>query len=195
MTKTASAADVILPPTSWGGHEGVSATAGCGFQRFLEMVELKWDLKTDRQITSGITTRMGYPACYNSTREIWDELRHLYPNFYGATYEKMGELGLIQWPCRDTSSADQGTSYLFKEKLDTPNSLVRFFICGWVAPISKLTDECPMVLSTVCEVGHYFCRSMTDNCVALVALADEPDYTQISTEDAKRLGIEDEALA
>ncbi|SPX12773.1 formate dehydrogenase-H subunit alpha [Escherichia coli] len=39
------------------------------------------------------------------------------PDFYGATYEKMGELGFIQWPCRDTSDADQGTSYLFKESL------------------------------------------------------------------------------
>ncbi len=43
-----------------------------------------------------------------STQEIWDELRHLCPDFYGATYEKMGELGFIQWPCRDTSDADQG---------------------------------------------------------------------------------------
>lgn len=57
---------------------------------------------------------MGYPMHYNNTQEIWDELRHLCPDFYGATYEKMGELGFIQWPCRDTSDADQGTSYLFK---------------------------------------------------------------------------------
>ena len=31
-----------------------------------------------------------------------------------------------------------------------------------------------MVLSTVREVGHYSCRSMTGNCAALAALADEP---------------------
>ncbi len=43
------------------------------------------------------------------------------------------------------------------------------------------------------EVGHYSCRSMTGNC-ALAALADEPGYAQINTQDAKRLGIEDEAL-
>ena len=45
-----------------------------------------------------------------------------------------------------------------------------------------------MVLSTVREVGHYSCRSMTGNCAALAALADEPGYAQINTEDAKRLG-------
>ena len=194
MTKTAAAADVILPSTSWGEHEGVYTAADRGFQRFFKAVEPKWDLKTDWQIISEIATRMGYPMHYNNTQEIWDELRHLCPDFYGATYEKMGELGYIQWPCRDESEADQGTSYLFKEKFDTPNGLAQFFTCDWVAPIDKLTDEYPMVLSTVREVGHYSCRSMTGNCAALAALADEPGYAQINTADAERLGIEDEAL-
>ena len=126
-------------------HEGVFTAADRGFQRFFKAGEPKWDLKTDWQIISEIATRMGYPMHYNNTQEIWDELRHLCPDFYGATYEKMGELGFIQWPCRDTSDADQGTSYLFKEKFDTPNGLAQFFTCDWVAPIDKLTDEYPMV--------------------------------------------------
>ncbi len=88
-----SAADVILPSTSWGEHEGVFTAADRGFQRFFKAVEPKWDLKTDWQIISEIATRMGYPMHYNNTQEIWDELRHLCPDFYGATYEKMGELG------------------------------------------------------------------------------------------------------
>lgn len=50
---------------------------------------------------------MGYPMKYDNTQQIWDELRQLCPNFFGATYEKMGELGYVQWPCRDESEADQ----------------------------------------------------------------------------------------
>lgn len=56
MTKTASAADVILPSTSWGEHEGVFTAADRGFQRFFKAVEPKWDLKTDWQIISEIAT-------------------------------------------------------------------------------------------------------------------------------------------
>lgn len=67
MTKTASAADVILPSTSWGEHEGVYTAADRGFQRFFKAVEPKWDLKTDWQIISEIATRMGYPMHYNNT--------------------------------------------------------------------------------------------------------------------------------
>jgi len=194
MTKTAAVADVVLPTTSWGEHEGVYTAADRGFQRFFKAVEPKWDLKTDWQIISEIATRMGYPMLYDNTQQIWDELRQLCPGFKGATYEKMGELGYIQWPCRDESPEDQGTSYLFAEKFDTPNGLAQFFTCDWMAPIDKLDDDYPLVLSTVREVGHYSCRSMTGNCAALSALADEPGYVQINTEDAARLGIEDEAL-
>lgn len=194
MTKTAAAADVILPSTSWGEHEGVYTAADRGFQRFFKAVEPKWDLKTDWQIISEIATRMGYPMHYDNTQQIWDELRHLCPTFLGATYEKIGEMGYIQWPCWDESEADQGTSYLFKERFDTPNGLAQFYTCDWVAPIDKVTAEYPMVLSTVREVGHYSGRSMTGNCAALVALADEPGYAQLNTDDAERLGIEDDAL-
>lgn len=194
MTKTAAVADVVLPTTSWGEHEGVYTAADRGFQRFFKAVEPKWDLKTDWQIISEIATRMGYPMHYDNTQQIWDELRHLCPDFLGATYEKMGELGYIQWPCRDESEADQGTDYLFEKEFSTPNGLGQLYTCDWVAPIDKLTEEYPLVLSTVREVGHYSCRSMTGNCAALAALADEPGYAQINTADAKRLGIEDEAL-
>lgn len=67
MTKTAAAADVILPSTSRGEHEGVYTAADRGFQRFFKAVEPKWDLKTDWQIISEIATRMGYPMHYNNT--------------------------------------------------------------------------------------------------------------------------------
>nr|WP_290334504.1 hypothetical protein [Raoultella ornithinolytica]MDN3785696.1 hypothetical protein [Raoultella ornithinolytica] len=50
------------------------------------------------------------------------------PELYGATYEKMGELGYVMWPCRDGPHRP-GTSYLFKEKFATPNGLAQFFTC------------------------------------------------------------------
>ena len=194
MTKTAAAADVILPSTSWGEHEGVYTAADRGFQRFFKAVEPKWDLKTDWQIISEIATRMGYPMHYNNTQEIWDELRHLCPDFYGATYKKMGELGYVMWPCRDESDADQGTSYLFKETFSTPSGKAQFFTCDWVAPGDKLSEQYPLVLSTVREVGHYSCRSMTGNCAALQSLADEPGRIQMHPADAERAGIADRQL-
>lgn len=194
MTKTAAVADVVLPATSWGEHEGVYTAADRGFQRFFKAVEPTGNVKPDWQIISEIATRLGYPMQYQNTQQIWDEMRGLCPDFFGATYEKMGELGYIQWPCRDEAMDDLGTQWLYKDKFDRPGGLAAFFTCEWHPPVDKVTEEYPLVLSTVREVGHYSCRSMTGNCSALVTLADEPGFMQIHTEDARSAGIEDNHL-
>lgn len=146
-----------------------------GFQRFYKAVEPVGDVKPDWEIISLMSTAMGYPMHYNNTKEIWDELRELCPIYYGATYEKMADLAYIQWPCRDVADSDQGTEYLYDGGIfDTPNGKGQFYTCEWRAPIDQVSDDYPMVLATVREVGHYSCRSMTGNCKALAALADEP---------------------
>ena len=55
--------------------------------------------------------------------------------------------------------------------------------------MEDLSEEFPLILSTVREVGHYSCRSMTGNCRALAALADEPGFVQMNDQDAKELGV------
>ena len=186
MNKTALHADVILPATSWGEHEGVYSCADRGFQRFRKAVEPKGNVKPDWQIISEISTAMGYAMNYNSTNEIWDEMRNLCPNFSGVSYERLEELGGIQWPC--PTEDHQGTSYLYKDnKFNTPSGKGNLFAAEWRPPMELTDDEYPLCLSTVREVGHYSVRTMTGNCRALQQLADEPGYVQIKLEDAKNL--------
>lgn len=193
MTKTAEQADVILPATSWGEHGGVFTCADRGFQRFEKAIEPMYDVKRDWEIISLIATEMGYPMHYENNQEIWDELRELCPLFYGATYEKMGELGHVQWPCLTLD--DPGTPYMYKDlKFATPSGKGQLFATPWRAPAEKPDAEYPLVLCTVREVGHYSCRSMSGNCAALKTLADEPGFVQINPADAEKLGVRDQAL-
>ena len=195
MTQTAAEADVLLPATSCAEHEGVYSAADRGFQRFYKAVEPTGNVKDDWEIISLIAQAMGYPMHYNNTQEIWDELRSLCPIYKGATYEKMEGLGYIQWPCTDEGAEDQGTSYLYKGQIfDRPNGKAEFFACDWEPPMEVVSEEFPLVLSTVREVGHYSCRSMTGNCRALAALADEPGFVQMNDQDAKALGIKNNDL-
>lgn len=193
MNKTALHADVILPATAWGEHEGVFSCADRGFQRFRKAIEPKGDVKPDWQIISEIATSMGYPMSYNNTKEIWDEMRGLCPNFTGASYERLEELGGIQWPCPDENHP--GTSYLYKgNKFSTPSGKAKLFAAEWRSPLETPDKEYPLVLSTVREVGHYSVRTMTGNCRALQQLADEPGYLQINLKDAEKIGIDDQEL-
>lgn len=195
MNKTALHADVILPATSWGEHDGVYSCADRGFQRIRKAVEPKGDVKTDWDIICRVSTAMGYPMQYNNTKEIWDEMRSLTPSFFGATYEKMEKLGCIQWPCRSESDEDKGSMFLHKDgNFSTDNNRGKLFATEWRPPYEIEDDEYPFSLSTVREVGHYSVRTMTGNCRTLSQLEDEPGYLQINYKDAQKLGIEDNEI-
>jgi formate dehydrogenase major subunit len=188
MNKTALFADVILPATAWGEHDGVYSSADRGFQRMRKAVEPKGDVKPDWEIFSLMATAMGYPMKYNNTEEIWNEMRELCPLYFGATYEKIERLGSVQWPCPDMDHP--GTPYLYAgNKFDTPSGKGFLFASEWRPPLERPDEEYPLVLSTVREVGHYSCRTMTGNCTSLQTLADEPGFLQINSLDAAKYGI------
>lgn len=188
MTKTAEMADVILPATSWGEHEGVYTSADRGFQRFYKAVEPQGNVLPDWQIISRMAQAMGYPMHYANNEAIWDELRALCPLYAGASWGKMADLGYVQWPCPDESHP--GTPYLYEgNHFSRPSGKGILFACDWRPPVEPVDKEWPLVLCTVREVGHYSCRSMTGNCHALSAQADEPGRVQINLEDARSLGI------
>jgi len=193
MTKTAEQADVLLPATSWGEHGGVFTCADRGFQRFEKAVEPQYNVKRDWEIISLIAREMGYPMHYDNNQQIWDEMRELCPLFYGVTYEKMGDMGHVQWPC--PTLEHPGTPWLYQNnKFATPDGKGHLFAAPWRAPAEQTDAQYPLILSTVREVGHYSCRSMTGNCAALQTLADEPGFVQIHPVDADALGVQDRQL-
>ncbi len=193
MTKTAEQADVLLPATSWGEHGGVFTCADRGFQRFEKAIEPTYNVKRDWEIISLLASEMGYPMHYDDNQQIWDEMRELCPLFYGVTYEKMGEMGHVQWPCPTLNHP--GTQYLYEDnQFATPDGKGHLFAAPWRAPAEIPDADFPLVLCTVREVGHYSCRSMTGNCAALQSLADEPGFVQINPTDAELLNIRDQQL-
>ncbi|WP_414147938.1 formate dehydrogenase subunit alpha [Erwinia sp. BNK-24-b] len=193
MTKTAELADVLLPATSWGEHEGVYTSADRGFQRFYKAVEPQGDVLPDWEIISRVAQEMGYPMRYANNEAIWNELRALCPLYTGATWEKMAGFGYVQWPCPEESHP--GTPWLYEgNHFSRPSGKGQLFACDWRPPVEPTDSQWPLVLCTVREVGHYSCRSMTGNCHALTAQADEPGKVQINTVDARQLNISDGEL-
>lgn len=99
----------------------------------------------------------------------------------------------MQWPCTDVASP--GTEYLYEgNKFQTASGKGLLFAAEWRAPIEQVDADYPLGLCTVREVGHYSCRSMSGNCVALQTLADEPGYVTIHPKDASELRVKDQQL-
>ncbi|MEG1493030.1 MAG: formate dehydrogenase subunit alpha [Gordonibacter sp.] len=198
MTQTTALADVVLPATSWGEHDAVFTASDRSFQRTTAALPPKGECRHDWEIFADLSTRMGYPMAYRDTEEIWNEVRSLCPQFAGATYEKMAGLGYAQWPVFAEAADDpnnNGTPELFEGgTFTTPDGKGHLCAAEWRPPTEEPDDAYPLVLCTVREVGHYSCRSMTGNCKALAALADEPGYVSISPQDADARGIDEEQL-
>ena len=193
MNKTTLYADVILPATSWGEHEGVYSSADRGLQKFNKAVEPVGDIKPDWQIICDLASAMGYEMHYNNTKEIWDEMRGLSPKFAGATYEKMESLNGVVWPC--PTEDHPGTPYLYENnEFSTPSKKGILFASEWRPTQESPDSEYPLSLCTVREIGHYSVRTMTGNCRALQQLEDEPGKIWINPKDAKKLNIKDGQL-
>ena len=48
---------------------------------------------------------MGFPMHYRHPSEIMDEIARLTPTFAGVSFERLDELGSIQWPCNEKAPA------------------------------------------------------------------------------------------
>ena len=116
-------------------------------------------------------------------------MRELCPLFYGVTYEKMGDMGHVQWPCPTLDHP--GTPYLYKDnQLRHPNGQ-RAAVCRRRGAHRRRRpdDEYPLVLCTVREVGTLF-LPLNDRQLrrAAKSLADEPGRVQMNPADAHTTG-------
>lgn len=184
-----------MPATCWGEHEAVYSSCDRRFQRVHKLVEPDPNLKTDWEILCEVATAMGYPMHYNNTEEIWNEMISLAPKFFGATYEKLEANHGIQWPCWSQDPEDKGTQYLHAgAEFATADKKGHFYFFPFTPVKEKETEEFPLSLSTVREVGHYSVRTMTGNCRLLRSLADEPGFITMNPEDCEALGIKEGEL-
>ena len=120
------------------------------------------NVKTDWEILCLVATAMGYPMHYNNTEEIWDEMISLSPKYYGATYEKWkpttafsGPATLATRKIRVQNSSHEGATF------NKPEGKGHFYFFPFTPVKEKETEEFPLSLSTVREVGHYSVRTMT----------------------------------
>ncbi len=195
MNKTCQYADAILPGTAWGEYEGVYSSCDRGFQRVRKLIEPPEGVREDWQIICDISSAMGYPMRYKDSEDIWEELLTVAPNFAGATYEKMDELGSIQWPVRKRNMHDAGTHFLHKGGVfASADGKGRFYATEWRPPAELENEEYPLSFTTVREVGHYSVRTMTGNCRMLSSLEDEPGWIQMNPDDCEELGIKEGEL-
>ena len=104
--ETAKYAHVFLPGTSFLEKDGTFTNAE---RRISPVRKVMPPLagKEDWEVTVALSNALGYPMDYKHPSEIMDEIARLTPTFTGVSYQRLDELGSIQWPCNE--AAPEGT--------------------------------------------------------------------------------------
>jgi formate dehydrogenase (NADP+) alpha subunit len=192
LTETAQLADVVLPARSWGEVEGTYTNTDRRIQRARKAVEAHPNTKEDWEILCELSTRMGYLLVYNSSHEIWDEVRRLAWEMYGGiSYERLEQEYSIHYPCPDENHP--GTLILHERFHQTIEQTKKapFVPVEYTPPLELPDSDYPFTLTTGRRYESYNTHSQTRHYAAGVKVKQTEETVDIHPDDAKALGIED----
>ena len=185
MTETAEMAHVVLPGATFAEKDGTFSNTERRVQRVRKAIEPIGDSKADWVIICELAKKMGAQGFdFNSPSEIMAEINHLTPSYGGITYERLEELGSLQWPCPTVDHP--GTAFLHKGKFARGQG--KFFALPFKEPAEMPDDEYPFTLTTGRLMFHFHTGSMTRRSAKLNSEVPEA-YVEINVDDAQKIGL------
>ena len=182
LNETSKFAHVFLPGTSFLEKDGTFTNAERRINRVRPVMVPKTG-KDEWQVACEIAQAMGYDMHYQHPREIMDEIAAVTPTFAGVSFQKLDELGSVQWPCND--KAPEGTPIMHAEEFVRGKG--KFVLTPFVATRERSTRRFPLVLTTGRILSQYNVGAQTRR-TANVAWHPE-DVLEIHPHDAEDRGI------
>ena len=192
INETGEMADVILPATSFAEKDGTFTNTDRRVQRCRAAVppvgnsRPDWEILADlgRRLEQRLGVQLSAGFEYDHPRDIWEEMRHVTPDFWGIDYDRLEREGGVHWPC--PSFDHPGTPFLFAEEF--PRGKGKFWEVTY-GTNSELPDaEYPFNLSTGRVLYHWSGSTMTgrSNLEQIY-----PEATcEIHPADAEKLGLQ-----
>src|SRR3977135_2438066 len=128
---------------------------------------------------------MGYPMHYDHPSQIMDEIASVTPTFTGVSFDKLDEVGSVQWPCNE--QAPDGTPIMHVDAFT--RGLGRFVPTTVVPPHERRPRRLPRILTTGRIRSQYTVGAQTRR-TANIAWHQE-DVLEIHPHDAEVRGIRD----
>jgi formate dehydrogenase major subunit len=150
LNETAKFAHVFLPGSSFLEKDGTFTNAERRISRVRKVMEPKSGY-ADWEITQLLSNAMGYPMNYAHPAEIMDEIARLTPTFTGVSFERIDQLGSIQWPCN--AQHPTGTPTMHVDAFVRGKG--RFLVTEYVPTHEKVNAQYPLILTTGRILSQY----------------------------------------
>lgn len=189
MTKTAELADVVLPGSaSWCESEGTVTNSERRVQRVRKAINSPGNAHDDVQIIVDLAREMGHDWRYGSNEDVWDELRSLSPMHAGMSYQRLAELGGIQWPCFSEDSLEPTFLHgrLWDKDPAKRGRLAPFSVVIDEPPVEATSPEFPLRLTTGRRLDSYNTGVQTRGFDSPLRFGETID---VSPEDAAKLSV------
>lgn len=184
LNETANYAHVFLPGSTFLEKDGTFTNAERRIQRVRKVMAPK-NGYGDWEITILLGKALGYEMNYAHPSEIMDEIAALTPTFAGVSYEKLDELGSVQWPCNE--KAPEGTPVMHIGAFVRGKG--KFVITEYVPTDERTGPRFPLLLTTGRILSQYNVGAQTRRTANVVW--HQEDRLEIHPHDAEQRGIRD----
>ena len=185
FSETAQLADVFLPVSLSYEKDGTFMNAERRVQRVRRVVAPPAGVRTDLEVLCELGARLGHGGAFafRSAREVWEEIRRVWPAGAGITYERL-EAGGLQWPC--PTEDHPGTAILHADRFASgPRARLSSIEAG---PPAETCDEAyPLVLVTGRRLYQFNAATMSGR-TPNQELQPE-DLVDVSPADAAAAGL------
>jgi formate dehydrogenase major subunit len=176
---------VFLPAASSFERDGTFMNAERRIQRIRKAIEPVDQAMADWKIICAVARAMGKGEFfdYQSAEEIWDEIRSLWPESSGITYQRL-DAGGLQWPCPNEDHP--GTEVMHRDSFPVGDRAALRRI-PYYPTAETVDEEFPLLLITGRTLYQFNAGTMTMR-TGNVNLRPA-DLLDISVEDADRLRL------
>jgi len=190
-TGTAELADVVLPATAtWCEAEGTVTSSERRVQRVRKALDPPPGTRDDIEIICEMARRLGTDWGHPSAEEVWDELRTLSPMHAGMSYQRLAELGGIQWPCYDEQHPGELFLHarLWEDDPAKRGAPAPFTPVEQEPPLDELSEDFPIRLTTGRRLDSFNTGVQSGQYATPLR---RPETLNLSPEDASQLGLSD----
>jgi predicted molibdopterin-dependent oxidoreductase YjgC len=187
LTGTAQIADVFFPAAAAAFEgEGTVTSSERRVQRMRRTMAPAGNSRADLTIIFALARRMGHDWGVADAERVWNEVRTLSPVHAGMSYQRLDELGGLQWPCYDEQHP--GEPFLHSRLWERPvvGPRAPFTVVEHRLPIDKLDAQFPFRLTTGRRLAEYNTGVQTG---AYASPTRRGETIDLSPEDATRLGV------
>ena len=182
LNETARFAHVFLPGASFLEKDGTFTNAERRINRVRPVMPSRVG-KDEWQVVCDIATAIGYPMHYDDPSQIMAEIAATTPTFAGVSFDRLEEVGSMQWPVRDMSST--GTPIMHIGEFVRGKG--RFLMTEYVPTDERTGPRYPLILTTGRILSQYNVGAQTRRTANSVWHPE--DVLEIHPSDAQLRGI------